>query len=617
MTDQLLPYYNQELEFLRRFGSQFAAEHPKIAGRLRLGDDLSEDPHVSRVIEAFALLAARTRLKIDDDFPEITHAMLGVLYPHYLAPIPSTAIVEFSLDRRQADLVAGYEIAAGESVESESTTDGVCQFRTAYPVKLFPLRIHAATYRGQPFSCPPTSATAASESVLQISLKSLRSSVPIGTMDLRTIRFFIRGLSHAAMDLYELVQNDVVEVLIAKSADDPSPIRLGSKAIKPVGFAEDESLLPAQPRTFSGYRLLSEYFSSPEKFMFFDVTGIDPAKLASFEEDLSVFVLLKRHVGAIEPFVAADTIRIGCTPIVNLFEHRTEPIRVTQGSTEYRVVPDARQPRAFEVHTINRVTAIDTEKRETIYYPFYSVRHAAERQSRRGFYHLHRRPAELSGGETDRATDVFLSLVDLDFRPQDPAGTVLDIRALCTSRNLPERLEFGGGHPQMQLVRGGPVMPPKCITQPRATVRPPLGQGSFWRLISHLSLGHISLFDQTQGASALREILSLYEYGKSSDVRQRIDSLQSVSYTHGVARCESNASGGVGATTFCRGLDLKLLIDEEKLSSGGAYLFGAVLENFLALYASINSFTRVTLHSTLREEPIAKWPARSGRKTLL
>ncbi|TWT82314.1 hypothetical protein CA13_37760 [Planctomycetes bacterium CA13] len=615
MSDRLLPYYNQELEFLRRFGSQFATEHPKIAGRLRLGDDLSEDPHVSRIIESFALLAARTRLKIDDDFPEITHALLSVLYPHYLAPLPSTAIIEFSLDKRQADLVGGYDVAAGESIETESTTDGVCQFRTVYPVKLFPISLSAASYRGQPFSCPPTDSLSKSESVLHLQVKSFRSSVPISSMDISELRFFIRGLSRASMDLYELIHGGCVEVLLARSPEDPHPIRLGPDAIGQVGFAQDEGLLPTQARSFSGYRLLTEYFAAPEKFMFFDVQGIKKERLADFGEDLHLFILLRRHVGDIEPFVAADTIRLGCTPVVNLFEHRAEPIRVTHGASEYRIVPDARQPRAFEVHTISAVTGIDTNNRETTYYPFYSIRHAAERDTRRGFYHLHRREAEMSGGDVDRATDVYLSLVDLDFSPQESAGTVLDIRLLCTSRNLPERLEFGGGRPRLQLVRGGPIDAPQCVTQPRPTIRPPVGKGTYWRLISHLALGHVSLFDGRDGASAIREILSLYEFVQSSDIRQRIDSIRSVHYEHGVARCQSGA--GTGGTTFCRGLDIDVLIDEDKLSSGGAYLLGSILEQFLALYATINSFTRIKLLSTLREEPIAKWPARSGRKTLL
>ena len=347
--------------------------------------------------------------------------------------------------------------------------------------------------------------------------------------------------------------------------------------------------------------------------MFFDIAGIEPARLQGFEEELHVYVLFRRHIGDIEPFVAADTIRMGCTPITNLFEHRAEPIRVVHGASEYRIVPDARQPRAFEVHSVTQVTGVDSDKQELVYHPFYSVRHAVERQQRRGFYHLHRRPAELAGGETDRATDVFLSLVDLDFQADQSDGTVLDIRTICTSRNLPERLEFGSGRPRLELTRGGPIQAPKCLTPPRPTVRPPLEKGTYWRLISHLSLGHVSLFDQRDGAVALREILSLYEFIRSSEIRQRIDALKSVRYESGVARCPS----GSGGSTFCRGLDIELLVDEEKLSSGGAYLFGKVLEQFVALYASINSFTRTSLSSTLREDLICKWPARSGRKTLL
>ena len=615
MTERLLPYYQQELEFLKRFGAEFAKEHPKIAGRLRLGADLSEDPHVSRIIEAFALLAARTRLKIDDDFPEITHALLGVLYPHYLAPLPSTAIVEFELDKRQADLVSGYEIAAGEKVESEPTENGVCQFRTVYPVRLFPLRMVNATYRGQPFSCPPCAAISKSEAVLHLHLRSLRSSIPVSMMNLRTLRFFIRGLSRAAMDLYEFVHGAGVEVLLARSEEDPNPVVLGSSSIRSVGFSEDEGILPSQPRTFNGYRLLTEYFAAPEKFMFIDIEGINPQMLESFGEDLHLYLLVGRHSGDIEPFVAADTIRLGCTPIVNLFEHRAEPIRVNHGTTEYHVVPDARQPAAFEVHTVTEVTAIDAEMGETTYHPFYSVRHAGEREERRGYYHVHRRPSEASGGQPDIATDSYLSLVDLDFHPDESSGLVLDVRTLCTSRNLPERLEFGGGRPRLQLVRGGPVNPPQCVTQPRATVRPKLGKSMYWRLISHLSLGHVSLFDQADGAEAVREILGLYDFSRSSDVTQKIDSLRSVTHSLGVARCQGVA--GTGGANFCRGLDITLLVDEDKLSSGGAYLFGSVIEHFLALYATLNSFTRATLRSTIREEPIARWPPRSGRKTLL
>src|SRR6516162_10005843 len=99
MQDDLLFYYESELRFIRRMAADFAKKYPGVASRLELEPEKSEDPHVERLIEAFALLSARVRHKIDDEFPEITEALLGILYPHYLHPIPSMSIMQFELDR--------------------------------------------------------------------------------------------------------------------------------------------------------------------------------------------------------------------------------------------------------------------------------------------------------------------------------------------------------------------------------------------------------------------------------------------------------------------------------------------------------------------------------------
>ena len=79
MRDDLLLYYERELTFLRQMGAEFAAKYPKVASRLVLEPDKCEDPHVERLLEAFAFLAARVHLKIDDEFPEITEALLNIL----------------------------------------------------------------------------------------------------------------------------------------------------------------------------------------------------------------------------------------------------------------------------------------------------------------------------------------------------------------------------------------------------------------------------------------------------------------------------------------------------------------------------------------------------------
>ena len=137
MPDDLLTYYERELTFLRQIGAEFAVKYPKIASRLLLEADKCEDPHVERLIQAFAFLAGRIHHKIDDEFPEITDALLGVLYPHYLAPLPSMSVVQFVLDPEQGKLTSGYRIEQGTPLYSQPVNGTPSRFRTCYPVTLY------------------------------------------------------------------------------------------------------------------------------------------------------------------------------------------------------------------------------------------------------------------------------------------------------------------------------------------------------------------------------------------------------------------------------------------------------------------------------------------------
>src|SRR5690242_10019518 len=110
MSQTLYHYYERELTFIRQFAQDFARQYPAAAGRLLLEPNRSADPHIERLIEAFALLTGRIQHKLDDDFPELTTALLGVLYPHYLAPVPSMAIVQFELDPARGRLPGGFLI---------------------------------------------------------------------------------------------------------------------------------------------------------------------------------------------------------------------------------------------------------------------------------------------------------------------------------------------------------------------------------------------------------------------------------------------------------------------------------------------------------------------------
>ena len=606
MVDELLPYYNRELTYIRRLAAEFAEAHPKIAGRLRLSADAVEDPYVARLIEGFAFLNARVRHKLDDDFPELTDALLSVLYPHYLAPIPSMSIVRFGCD---PDLTTSYKVPKGTEIETETVGGEPCIFRTCYPVELWPIQIEAAALTGRPLVAPANSRASGAVASLRLTLTCLNPEMTFTELGPDRLRVFLRGQPQQVYPLYELIMNNTVSVALAESASDPAPVILGPECIKPVGFDRDEGMLSYPARSFVGYRLLTEYFTFPEKFLFFDITGLNAKTLLETGNKLEIFLYINRASTDLERSVSDETFALGCTPMVNLFKQQAEPIQLSHAISEYRVVPDARRPAATEVYSIDSVVATSPDGEEVAYVPFYSVKHTNGAEGPQTFWHAARRAA----GRRDPGTEVFVSLVDLDFNPAATSEWVVTVGTTCLNRDLPSKLPYGGGHPQLQLVEGAsPVASLSCVTPPTSTLRPPLGDRGRWRLISHLSLNHLSLTDGEEGVEALRDILKLYDFRDSAETRATIDSILSVRSKLGVARAPARDMGA-----FCRGVDVSIDFDAQRFSGSGLFLLASVLERFLALYCSINSYTRLTATVQGRPGVLRKWPPRAGDRHII
>ena len=615
MSDELLPYYRRELAFLRRMGGEFAKTHPSIAARLRLDADMAEDPHVERMVEAFAYLNARTRHKLDDEFPEISSAMLSVLCPHYLAPIPSMAIVQFALDESQADLTMAQVIDRHSVIETEPVQGASCSFRTCYPVALWPIRLQAAKFQGPPFSIPENRGTSPEpEAVIRLQLQCISAELTFGDLPLQSLRFFLHGQQYV-YDLYETIFENVMGVVIASSTDDKSPVVLRKSCLRRVGFGDaeisPETMLDPLARSFTGYSMLAEYFTFPEKFLFFDITGLTSDVLQGVGNQLEIYLLLDRYLEDLERNVGRDTFRLGCAPVINLFRQRAAPITLRHTEHEYRVIPDERRPVAHEVYSVDRVTATSPAGQQLEYRPFYSVEHGWGESA--AFWHATRRPSVLGEAAVDHGTEVFLTLVDLEVRTLDESGWLVNVDTTCLNRDVPSTgLPFGGGRPLMQLAGKGTLIEATCLTPPTKTLRPPLGRGALWRLISHLSLNHLSLTDSQQGAEALREILKLYDFADSADTREMISGLLKISHRRVVGRVDDQRGQG-----FCRGLEVTLHMDEDKFVGSGLFLFGCVLERFLGLYTTINSFTKTIVATQNPDRVFAKWPRRAGNKTLL
>jgi type VI secretion system protein ImpG len=600
MADTFLTLYNQELGAIRRTAAGFAAEHPKVAGHLRLSANAVDDPHVARLIESFAFLTARVRQKLDDDFPELTDALLGVLYPHYVAPTPSMAVVRMAA---APELAGRFTVPRGAMLDSEAVQGESCRFRTTMPAEIWPVAVTAATLAPMPAMAPQVGAAHQAKAVLRLTLTCTAPGQTFGSLGIDRLRFFLSGGPDLTYRLHDLLLNHVTGIALATDAHDPNVVEIGAAHLCPVGFEPDEGMLPYPAQSFIGYRLLSELFNFPEKFLFVDLSGLSARTLRQDCRSLDAYFFLNRAWPEGERLVGPDAFALGCVPVVNLFSQPAEPIILGHDATEYHVLADARRPDAREIYAIERVSATSPSGERLDFLPLYGNHHGADPSRQRHFWHMTRRPR----GGRDQSSDVFLSLVDLGLDPSVPADWTVSVDTLCFNRDLPAKLPFGGGHPAFTLVDGGPVGVAACLTPPTAVVRPRLGDGARWRLISHLSLNHLSLVGGRDGAAALRELLKLYDLKDTPESRALIDAVTAIDVHPVTARAPQP-----GASAMCRGIDIDLTLDPDRAGAIGAFLPAAVLERFFALYVSINSFTRVTLLGKGRTEPLKRWPARIG-----
>ncbi len=613
MRDELLLYYERELDYLRKMAVQFAAKYPKVASRLAIEPSKCEDPHVERLLEGFALLAARVHVKLDDEFPEITEALLSIVFPQLTRPIPSLSIVEFETDPEKGKLTSGLVIPRHSSLHSRPVGGVPCTFRTCYETTLWPLSVSAAQWHA-PSRLQPAVKASDSTGAIRIELTAL-PDVNLQKLKLGRLRFYLDGEAGLINTLYELLFSRLNRILVRDPTPGSrlTPISLPASSLHPVGFTEDESLLPHPQRSFLGHRLLMEYFSFPEKYLFVDVSGLEAVWAAGFRNAVEFIFLISEVEGdarrqRLELELTKKTFRLGCTPIVNLFPQTAEPIQLSQRKFEYPVTPDLRRPYASEIFSIDEVSAINTATQETsAFEPFYSLRHAGRSNKPRCYWMTRRRP---SNRPNDEGSDMFLSLVDLSMRPMDPGANILSIRTTCTNRSLPARLPFGGGEGDFELEGASAFKRVSTLRKPTAPVRPPAGKAAFWRLISHLSLNYVSLVED--GKEGLQQILRLYDFGQAAYSQNIVDSIQRVRGHRQFARVSSE-----NGITFARGHRVEIELDEERFTGGGAFLFASVLEHFLAQSATLNSFTQLVVTTPQRKEALREWQPRTGRRLLI
>lgn len=623
MDPRLLEHYELELKHVRGMAGEFAHEFPKVAGRLALDEFKCADPYVERLLEGFAYLSARVQLQISSQFPVFTRHLLEQVYPHYLAPIPSMAMVQFQPNLNDASLAEGFPIRRGCELRGHRVRDVStrCIFRTAHDVTLWPLEIAEAEYfdrEGPTIKIPDLREIRAG---LRIRLRCT-AGLTFDQLSLDRLPIYLRSFDERAFTLYEQLFANTCKVLTRPTGRQADWYEvLEPDTIQRVGFSEDEALFPYDARSFHGYRLVHEYFAFPQRYMSVQFRGLGRSLSQCKENEIELVVLFDRSERRLVNGFDKSDFALFCSPAINLLRRRADRIHISDRVHEHHVVPDRSRPMDLEVYKIERLVGFGADgEGDQEFVPFFSMEDSGGDLRPRAYYTMRREPRQLSARQKREGarspsyvgSEAFVSLVDASQAPYRHNLRELAPELLCTNRDLPLLLPIQVGKTDFTMEINAPVPSIRCIagpTKPKPSLAYMEGEAA-WRLINHLSLNYLTLSNSSeyQGAAALRDLLQLYAEEHDVVAQSQIEGVKSIRTKQRIRRLPDSGPIAVG-----RALEATVEFDEAKFEGSGVFLLGAVLEEFFRKYVSINSMTETAIHSTTRGE-IYRWPVRMGRR---
>lgn len=596
-----LAYYEKELHYLREMGKAFAQKFPRVASRIAFDENVSPDPHTERLVESFAYLTSYLQKDIDDQFPRLAETLMDILYPQLVAPLPSMSVAHFQMDPKKGKSTTGYTIPRHSPLFAKTDTDSICRFRTSYDVTLWPIAIEAISLKR---TASFDFMTAATPYPFCLSVKLTSKTLPFSKMDLSRLRFYISSNTITANSLYEMLFLTDHQVGIRSATRNGGHVS-AAQTLGQVGFGKDENVLPDFPQSLSSYRLLQEYFAFPQKFLFFDCLHLNTA---AFDHECELLIPLATHdIQAIHDLeINNESLKLGCTPIINLFPKTTDPIRFDKRQVEYHLNPDIRKELTTEIHSVEKVvqTVKDSSAVKTLS-PYFSYDHGDMDKGQRYFWFKRRvaAPPGLPG------TRLMMSFVDLDFNPKTPADEVIYAKTLCTNRGLANLLH---ANTVLQAESSLPVTDIRCLHQPTPSIYQSKDGATLWKMISQLSLNYLSLSNDQESLKAFQEIIRLYGHNIAQSTPTEIAHILAMERTPIVRRMGQDAWRGM-----VRGMGITLTLDQNSFERKDALLFSAVLSHFLNLYASVNAFAELSIHHPQQDKVWKTWSIQQGLTPLI
>lgn len=602
MIEELLPYYEKQLQEFGQQSRLFADKYPKIAQRLSLNQEQIDDPHIERLIQAFSLIAARIDKKLADSYDIFTRSLFEVMFPQYLRHFPACSVVSFEDINKQKQLTEAHVIAKGTSLKSRSFKGVQCEFTTSAEVRLLPIQLESLSFQTNPSAHIHLNQNAT------LNLKFDLLNPAKNWLKLEKLPIYLDAISNFPLQVLDHIFHK----------DTSFSLRINQKVIsiknpfEVMGFDENESILPIDQHTHHAYRLLIEYFCFPEKFSYLNL-NLDVLKhLKSEQQSFEIQIHLKLNLNdqaIIRNYSELNVanFKLFTSPVVNLFEKQAEPQKINHKNLEYPLITDAHHPEFYQVYSIVEMNLIrEKSNQDQVIYPilpFFAMSHY-HGDDVQFFYALN--PTILQ----NQFVETGYSIISKDLEPQSIKSDFVSCKLLCSNRDLPHEA-LGQSNNVLNLNDSTIARRALVLKRPTEPFQFEKNKNEQWRIISHLSLNTLALM-KGDAVSHIKELLELYNLPKSKENHLIIDAIKTIEFeiTHKLVEAKP-------FPMFVRGVKVLIDIDAQVFRGHSLYIFSQLVSHIFNLKVQMNSFVDVFVRDHNTKQELYQCAQNVGGKKLL
>lgn len=600
VIEELLPYYEKQLQEFAQQSREFVHKYPKIAQRLSLNQEQIDDPHIERLIQSFSLISARIDKKLADSYEIFTRSIFEVMFPQYLEPFPACTIVSFDDASKIKQLTNTHVIPRSTALKAKSIRGVQCEYSTVTDVHLLPVTLKQVQFK--------THATAHMQQNATLSLDFEIYSDKNSQLNQAKLSIYLDAISNFPLQVLDQIFRNETRFSIRSGSEIieiKNPFQLN-------GFDEKESILPNDQHTHQAYRLLMEYFSCPEKYNFLNLDLSFLKLFNNLKDGFELLIHFKLNLNDqvnLRNYSELNTanFKLFCTPVVNLFKKQAEPQKINYKRMEYSLITDAHHPEYYQAYSIISMNMIREKSSQDQHMypilPFFAMSHY-QNENVNFFYSL------TTSKLGNNCQELNYSVVSKQLDPQGTRSDFISIKLMCSNCDLPHE---SYNKDQNVLTLNDSRLARKAVMLKRPNLPYFFAQHKQeqWRIISHLSLNTMSLIKEN-AVEHLKELLELYNLPQSKENQIIIGSIKALAFEHTHKLIESQPF-----PVFVRGIKIKLGIQPDVFRGQSVYIFCQILAHVFNLKVQMNSYVDLAVYDVQSQQELYQCVQNVGGRKLL